>query len=336
VLARVILLVVSAAALATPQATAQPDESRSAAAAPALAVALLPLDARNDLTLYGQPVASELTRVLRAEHLDVLLVAASAPVPSRAMLVVDGKIRRDARGSIILEARVRDPQSGSDLARVTASTSSLSQIDRAAAELAAKLIPEIRSQLQAMAVRPVVARIEEPRVPPVRVESSRPQPRSTPPPALILLMVSTAEPLARRQAAEHALRQPLQDMIAELGGQAVHRPRHTDAVAWKRELAQLGGVGLLVVEALPVAWSSSQIPMIKMQARVQLFDRQGAVLFDRVVRTDTIVGGRGMNPLALLRQAGRQLVDIALPRLREVMVRGERPWSCRRLPAGCW
>jgi hypothetical protein len=52
------------------------------------------------------------------------------------------------------------------------------------------------------------------------------------------------------------------------------------------------------------------------RARIRVADASG-VVFERTIRTNTLVGGRGDRRDAVARAAIDQLVDIAMPRVRE-------------------
>jgi hypothetical protein len=277
----VVLVVVVGAGLAGGPAAG--DEPRAV-------VALLPLAHARDqrLAIYGQPVASELARVLRAGGLDVVVVSAGAPVPSRARLVVDGRIAL-AGEAVIIDARVRDPARGTVVATVSARAAALTAIDRAAADLAAQLLPAVKEQLAAQD-RP--APVPEP---------VRPA-RALPPPALPAI---DARPVARVEVVHRVPFEPARAVGEALARRAGYR---TDAAA----PAALE----LRVEILSFAIDDLGVPVGRARARVRAV-AGGVTRFDRVVRTDSIVGARRSTPEALARQAGAQIVDIVAPRLRE-------------------
>src|SRR5579863_5943901 len=72
-------------------------------------VALLPLDADQQLELYGQPVASEIARALAAGGVDVVVVGPKSSVPEHVSLIVDGKVSAAKGDAVALSIRVRDP-----------------------------------------------------------------------------------------------------------------------------------------------------------------------------------------------------------------------------------
>src|SRR5262245_21447863 len=112
------------------------------------AVALLPLDADAKLEIYGQPVASELARALVAGGVDVVVVGPKMAVPERAKLIVDGQITATKQDAVVLSLRIRNPVDGTTLSTTQASAQGLQNIDKAAAELSAKLLPLVKTQIE--------------------------------------------------------------------------------------------------------------------------------------------------------------------------------------------
>jgi hypothetical protein len=266
---------------------------RAAGDEPRAVVALLPLAHAKDerLAIYGQPVASELARVLRAGGLDVVVVSAGAPVPSRARLVVDGRIAL-AGEAVVIDARVRDPARGTVVATVSARAAALTAIDRAAADLAAQLLPAVKEQLAALDRPDRAAPAPEP---------ARPAPAPSP----SAPVVTDARPVARVEVVHRVPFEPARAVGEALARRAGYR---TDpAVPAALELR---------VEILSFAIDDLGVPVGRARARVRAV-ADGVTRFDRVVRTDSIVGARRSTPEALARQAGAQIVDIVAPRLRE-------------------
>src|SRR5512138_3792161 len=84
-------------------------------------IAMLPLDGEQRLEIYGQPVAAEIARALRAAGIDVVVVGAKMAVPDHAQLIVDGTIKQAGKGKdITLSIRIRDPRDGTTLETVPA------------------------------------------------------------------------------------------------------------------------------------------------------------------------------------------------------------------------
>jgi len=70
------------------------------------------------------------------------------------------------------------------------------------------------------------------------------------------------------------------------------------------------------IELLTIDYDEGGVITARARARVRVASQSGTI-FDRVVRTDTLVGGRGDRRDAVARAAVAQIVDIAMPRVRE-------------------
>lgn len=276
------------------------------AAAESVTVALLPLATDKGLALYGQPIASELARALRGGGLDVVVVSAGAPVPSRAVLVIDGTVAADG-GGIALELRVRDPARGAVVATLAARAPELAAIDRAAAELAAKLLPAVRAQLRATVAAPP----HDP-APPHGDPVPRDPPSGDPPPPR---PVAPARPVARVAIHVHAAGFPDEAATALATG-LVARVGHR-AVVGELPRGPLADADL-GLELDVVGFELEQLGVLTARARVRLRwrDARGAVIADRVIRTDTVVGSRKDDAAAVARACAAQLLEIAAPRAR--------------------
>ncbi len=100
------------------------------------AVALLPLDADARLTIYGQPVASEIARALVEGGIEVVVVGPKMAVPERAKLIVDGTISASKADLVTLTLRLRNRIDGTTVGpRIEATAQGLPNIDKAATEL---------------------------------------------------------------------------------------------------------------------------------------------------------------------------------------------------------
>ena len=315
-MARVLLAITTALIAAATVAQAQP-----AGHAPKVTVALLPLDADAKLAIYGQPVAAEVARALVAEGLDVAMVGQGDPVPTRAVLVVDGKIRKAAgRGSaIVLDLRVSDPAKAEVLARVSSTASSLTAIDRAAGEVAQKLVPAVRTQLAARQPPP-----RKPEPPPPDKPPVKPAP---PPPPGILLIASSRVPLDG--SGDAAMVAAIAPAFEDLIGVVQHRPVAPAAPigdapdALPRAIKRAGAHLAIVVEVLgfqfdtrtPQDGDAPVVPLARARARVRILGRDGGVIFDRVVRTDTVVGRAGEGASHMARHAATQIVEVIRTRV---------------------
>src|SRR5512139_1446129 len=114
-------------------------------------IAMLPLDGEKRLEIYGQPVAAEIARALKAAGLDVVVVGARMDVPDRVQLIVDGTIKSAKNKQIELSIRIRDPRDGTTLETLPAPATKLGDLDKAAADLASRVVPSVKAQLEALA-----------------------------------------------------------------------------------------------------------------------------------------------------------------------------------------
>jgi hypothetical protein len=274
------------------------------------AVALLPLDAGGRLEIYGQAVATEIARALTAGGVEVVVVGASMDVPAAARLIVDGTLAAD-KGLVSLSMRVRNPVDGTVLETLAATAPSLGQIDKAAAELAARVVPVVRDRLAALAERPG----ERPggdrgvRAAPV---GAGPRP--------LLVAIGGAEPLraALAGAAERWAR------AASRAPRALE-PRALDGALAPKAVATANAERAVAFEIVGYSVSASRgardVPLARARVRVRISDAS-AVVFDRVVATDTIVGERQMPPAELAARVADEVLAILRPHVR----RAVPPW----------
>jgi hypothetical protein len=282
-------------------------------------IALLPLDGEKRLEIYGQPVAAEIGRALKAQGFDVVVVGAKMDVPDTAQLIVDGTIKADKKNAIALSIRIRDPQSGTTLETLPANAASLTTIDKAAADLSTRIGPAVRSHLDALAK----AAQPEPK-PPIEPTPRPPLPRVTHnvPPALPSLVVSVASP----QGALPALGFLASGLTDELPRWSSERKRTASIVAPERmsRAEAIGtvrsqytdvGIGL---EVLTFTVQPGEVPLAKARVRVRVVHREN-ILFERVVRTDTIVGDKGITEQQLAARTAREVLAIVNAQLRRLV-----------------
>lgn len=262
-------------------------------AARADSVALLPLDGDKKLEIYGQPVAAELGRAMKAAGIDVVVVGAKMAVPEGAQLIVDGTIK--AKGNTVtLTLRIRDPRDGSTLESLPPATSPLVAIDKAAADLSAKLVPAVQTQLQKLQ-RPVVEAQPEPKpdvTPPPQPEAQLPE---------LKVSVSMLKPNPALQLLSSAFPH-------ELDVWGTHHGRHVD----------MTGTSQIQFELLTFAITRGKIPLAKARVRMRVYEA-GKIKFDRVIHTDTIVGDRDISEQAFAERAAREVLLIANPNLRRTL-----------------
>jgi hypothetical protein len=250
-------------------------------------IALLPLDGEKRLEIYGQPVAVEIARALQAAGVDVVVVGARMEVPDRAQLIVDGTIKQAKGKEITLSIRVRDPRDGTVLATLPAPPTPLANLDKAAAELAARVVPSVKAQLEMLAKAAAVQIpvIDKPAAPP----------RPVTPPLPVLATKVTAKPKPQLTALREALAREATDWAAT---------QHVSAT--------------VAFEVLTFSQQAGAVPMARARVRVQISDA-GGNKFDRVVRTDTVVGDRGSTTDALAARTAREVLAIVRPNLRRAL-----------------
>ncbi|TMQ19754.1 MAG: hypothetical protein E6J90_17340 [Deltaproteobacteria bacterium] len=294
---RAVCLVLAVLGLAAP--------GRARADAPAgEAVALLPLDADKSLEIYGQPVASEIARALVAGNVQVVVVGPRMAVPERARLIIDGTIALGRASAVTISIRIRNTLDGVTLETLSATAPGLARIDGAAAELSARVLPLVRERLAALHRPPEdhgrVSEIHGPVAAPDRP-----------------LLIAIADP---RWAQAAPLARALEAEVASWS-RAHHRqvqkldPGKLTAQAAAGTVAASGSdlaLGFWILDYAPEAGAP---PMARARVRVQVAT-SSAVVFDRIVATDTVVGDRGLAPPDLAARVAREVLAILRPHLR--------------------
>jgi len=292
---------VAASALAQP-APAQPAPEQ------ARAVALLPLDADAKLELFGQPVASEVARALVQGGLEVVVVGPKMAVPAKARIVVDGTIKAGKGAAIELSVRLRNVRDGGILETIPVEASSMTAMDSAAEELSAKVLPSVKTHLAKLIADDQAAlqpkHVEEPK----HVEP--PASRATVLAAIFTSPAATAETQGLRTALE-----------TELAPWALHRHHATRVL----DIHKLGNAPHTVVaeradvavelDVLSIDIEHTAVPMAHARVHVTIVDPQ-AVVFDRVIVTDTVVGEKGLDVAKLTDRVAGEVLSIADPQLK--------------------
>lgn len=288
-------------------------------------VALLPLDADKRLEIYGQPVAAEVGRALKASGIDVVVVNAKMAVPEHAQLIVDGSIKAGKGDAITLTMRIRDRRDGTTLEALPASAATLTTIDKAAAELSAKIVPAVRSHLAALARAAANPANGTTTGTTTNGTTSEPQPSVAPrtigslPPRLPVVLVAamsvqTGHPILELLAAA---------TTRELAGWArMHRHEATlvDAarlaqVTAPRSVGEARAVLGIALEILDFSVEPGVVPLARARVRLRIADGT-QVTFERVIRTDTIVGDKNISETELAARTAREVLAIANAQLR--------------------
>ena len=248
-------------------------------------IAMLPLDGEKRLEIYGQPVAAEIARGLKAAGYDVVVVGAKMEVPDTANLIVDGTIKAAKAKQVDVSIRIRDPRDGTTLETLPAATTRLDNLDKAAADLSARVVPSVKSHLEALAKKAAAAEIK----PPVDPKPVRPVIPQTPAAATVIAHV-TGDPEPLRSALER------------------------EAVLWAATQRYEAKVTFQVLSYKP---EKGKVPMARARVRVEVEGTK----FNRVVRTDTVVGDTKSTPEDLATRTAREVLAIVRPNLKRALVR---------------
>jgi len=291
-----------------------------AAAAPARAepggdaVALLPLDADRNLEIYGQPVASEIARALGAGNVAVVVVGPKMAVPDRARLIVDGTIALGKANAVTISLRIRNTVDGVVLETLSATAPGLAKIDSAATELSARILPIVRDKLAALHRAPSE---DHGRVIQVRPPAGVPQPAGENRPVLVSVVD------ARKPAGTGVLLAALDGAVTEWVRGHKREVKKIDAGKLDPKIATKA----VVAEGSDLAFGfwilgytadTAPLPMARARVRVQITDAS-AVVFDRVVTTDTVVGDRGISVAELAARVCREVLAILRPHVRRTV-----------------
>lgn len=281
--------------------------------APALAqsarLALLPLDAPGKLAIYGQPVAAEVARVLGDASLLVVVVGAEQAVPLDAALVIEGSIS-STRRQVKVELRVRALHSSVPVLVVSASERSLATLDRAAAAVAAKLLPRLQEELELRKPKPST----EPKVVSSKPPEEAPKPAEAPPlpPALVAISDAGAADDDFAHFSSSVLVASARLTGTRWQSTRIALPEVSPAAVLGAVAAAPGSIGVGVsVKSMEISAGAAFTG--KVRARV-ILAAAGKVVFDRVVVTDSVIGRRKGDRAQLLELLARELVDIVRPR----------------------
>lgn len=269
------------------------------------AVALLPLDADRSLEIYGQPVASELARALVAGNVAVVVVGPKMAVPERARLIIDGTIALGKASEVTISIRIRNMLDGKVLETLLATAPGLAKIDGAAADLATRALPIVRAKLAAL---------------PSRAASDHGHVTQTPrPPAADqVVLVATADATTARRGA--ALLGALDAAVPGWTRAHHHQLQTLEPAKLDPKLAPKAvaaaaadlAIGFWILDYAPEAGA---LPMARARVRVRVVDAS-AVLFDRVVVTDTVLGDKGSSQPELAARVAGEVLAILRPHLR--------------------
>ena len=273
--------------------------TRDVCAEPAGAVGLYRLDTDKKLEIYGQPIANELARALTAAGIEVVVVGADDKTPKQVKLVVNGKI--ESKGAeVVLTLTLHALKNGEPYPPLSRTASTITKLDKAAAELSAELLAKVKLIL-----------------PTLHDDDNKQTPVEIKPPVAPKQKLALYAVVASGAAADEPLRQALGDVLAPWTQQHGREARLVDPKSLTAELAAKTiaasntGLGVLF-EIGELVIEPGEVPMASARVHVRIADGQN-VLFDRVVVTDTVVGDKGMPLPALAARAARAVLAIIAP-----------------------
>ncbi len=286
-------------------------------------VAVIPLATGDQLAIYGKPVADAIAdRLKRVAGVEVESLSLSGALPARVSLVIDGRIVDAGSDRVGLEARVRDPGRGIAIGEVATEPRPLAQIDVAAAELADLLAPKL---VEAIAERRRLAAAEARREP--GAAPARPAHGADPSEAAPIAPVDPRPAMVVVDATGSADGVPASGIVTRAGYWLAERLgfRPVPSAAKIKEAFAAGAGGahyalLLHLRGVSFTWHGSVLSAHG-RVRVVLIDDRGGVIFDRTVRTGTVVGNRGDRQDALVHYVAIQAVDIVVPHLKRALAR---------------
>lgn len=284
------------------------------AVAHAETIALLPLDGEQRLEIYGQPVAREIARALKADGLDVVVVGPKMAVPARAQLIVDGTIKAGKGDSVTLSIRIRDPRDGTTLETLPAATTTLANLDKAASDLSARVVPSVKSQLASLSKPKVIDTAPDTQAP------RPPAPTIAPDPAFVVALSMPSSASTSTQLLRSAIDRELTPWLRthHHSLQTIDPKQLAENRAAPKTVAASGAQAGIALHVLGLSITAGKVPVAYARVRVRIVDADGVKL-DRVVRTDTIVGDRNITPDELAARAAREVLAIVHPNVRRTI-----------------
>jgi hypothetical protein len=275
--------------------------------APKVQIALLPLDADAKVEVYSQPVASELARALTQGGYDVIVIGVKMSVPKSARLVVDGTIRIDKTNAVSLTARIRAPEDLGKIVPVDAPATTKT-MDHAAEDLSAKLLAAVKTRIAELDA--IVAQKLHDGAPPPPDKHEPLPPTSMQ--KLLLAAVTINDRVegaeVMRTALAHALPAFAQKRHHEL--KLVDKPADTAQNAVIKDKADFA----ISCEIVGFGVKDSDIPLAWANVHVRVTDVTG-VVWSRELRTNTVVGDKGLANDKLAERVAREVLQILDPHL---------------------
>ena len=288
---------------------------------PSGSVALLPLDADQQLEIYGQAVASEIARALVAGGIKVVVVGPRMAVPEGARLVVDGTIKAGKGDAVTLAVRVRDPRDGTVVDTLVVTAPSHTSIDQAAEELSGRVLPSVRGRLataepthevhvDGRAPCPAGSTAEGRCGSVDKPHSARPAEVARPMLVAVFAPPGELEPL----------RAAFDGSVSTWAQRHHHDAKVLAPTALVPDTASKHVIDekadfALIFELLAYTVEAGPVPTARARVRVRIAD-PGHIVFDRTVVTDTVVGDRGQAAAQLAERVAREILAIVEPHLK--------------------
>jgi hypothetical protein len=232
-------------------------------------------------------------------------------VPERARLIIDGTIALGKASAVTISLRVRNTLDGTILDTLSATAPGLAKIDGAAAELSARILPIVHDKLAALRRRTVSS--------PDAGDHDHGRIIQTPavPAGDRVVLVALANSTATRGA---PLLGALDAAVSEWTRAHHRRPQKLDPAKLDPKsapgtVAAVGAelaIGLWILDYAPEAGA---VPMARARVRVRIADAS-ALVFDRVVVTDTVLGDKGTAQPELAARVAREVLSILRPHMR--------------------
>lgn len=277
-------------------------------------VVVLPMTSTTrSLRIYERAIASALAKELaKRPGAEIRVAPSAAQVPRDAALIVEGRIVARGPKRVMLEARVRFASTGLTIETLATRMGTTTELDALVTQLAERIAPTIAEVLVAPAPMPkklASAPLAEPTSQAVGVD---------------ILLIPAGGSAARGVV---SVREPAtasaSDMLARLRFRVLTSTTlegHRNVAAGLAQLRASSAKYLLFVHIKDVSFAYDTVLSARGTVRFALLDREGLVVFEKVVRTGTLVGARGDRHQALVYQVATQAIDMLLPEFRELAV----------------
>ncbi len=312
----------------------------------AATVIVLPFTSGDDeLAIYGKPVADAVAKGLGGDG----VTARAAGKGSKGDLVVELRVSKEKR-KLRLEAIVRDPDLGENVASASAKPVPLSRLDDAAAELAKRLRDKVATAAPAAAARRAAAKAAKAEaakadrppndgsaggIPPAKADVAKAEKPSDTRPAILVYqpdgqVSGGVVPVSIAQGV-------LDAQVARLGYRSIASSNIgvVDAAFAADEARRASAMATIMLRVADIDFErrggnfslDAAVPGVltaRGRVRVKLVSADGGVLLDRTVKTDTLVGSRGDRHDALVRFVVRQALEILARDLGKALTAGKK------------